>query len=81
MRPDIKTPEAVKAKRIGVTGLGSSGHLALLLMLRKWNIAPEEIQVLQVGASPVMVISLQKRRSRRRSASRPEFFCRRRRRI
>lgn len=60
VRPDIKTPEAVKAKRIGVTGLGSSGHLALLLMLRKWNIAPEEIQVLQVGASPVMVISLQK---------------------
>ena len=29
-------------------------------MLRKWGIAPEEIQVLQVGASPVMVISLQK---------------------
>src|SRR5262245_46244459 len=60
VKPDIKTPEALKAKRIGVTGLGSSGHLALLLMLRKWNIAPEEIQVLQVGASPVMVISLQK---------------------
>ena len=60
VRPDIKTPEAIKAKRIGVTGLGSSGHLALLLMLRKWGIAPEEIQVLQVGASPVMVISLQK---------------------
>lgn len=60
VRPDIKTPEAVKAKRIGVTGLGSSGHLALLLMLRKWGIAPEEVQVLQVGASPVMVISLQK---------------------
>jgi len=60
VRPDIKTPEAIKAKRIGVTGLGFSGHLALLLMLRKWGIAPEEIQVLQVGASPVMVISLQK---------------------
>jgi ABC-type nitrate/sulfonate/bicarbonate transport system substrate-binding protein len=60
VRPDIKTPEAIKAKRIGVTGLGSSGHLALLLMLRKWGIAPEEVQVLQVGASPVMVISLQK---------------------
>ena len=60
VKPDIKTPEAIKAKRIGVTGLGSSGHLALLLMLRKWGIAPEEVQVLQVGASPVMVISLQK---------------------
>jgi NitT/TauT family transport system substrate-binding protein len=60
VRPDIKTPEGIKTKRVGVTGLGSSGHLALLLMLRKWGIAPEEIQVLQVGASPVMLISLQK---------------------
>jgi ABC-type nitrate/sulfonate/bicarbonate transport system substrate-binding protein len=60
VRADIKTPEAVKGKRIGVTGLGSSGHLALLLMLKKWAIQPEEVQVLQVGASPIMVISLQK---------------------
>ena len=29
-------------------------------MLRKWGITPEEVQVLQVGASPVMLISLQK---------------------
>ena len=60
VRPDIKTPEAIKGKRIGVTGLGSSGHLALLLMIKKWGIAPEEVQVLQVGASPIMLISLQK---------------------
>jgi len=60
VRSDIKTPEGVKGKRIGVTGLGSSGHLALLLMLKKWGIAPEEVQVLQVGASPIMLISLQK---------------------
>lgn len=59
-RPDIKTPEGIKGKRIGVTGLGSSGHLALLLMLKKWGISPEEVQVLQVGASPIMLISLQK---------------------
>jgi NitT/TauT family transport system substrate-binding protein len=60
VRPDIKTPEAIKGKKVGVTTLGSSGHLALLLMLRKWGIAPEEVQVIQVGASPIMLISLQK---------------------
>jgi NitT/TauT family transport system substrate-binding protein len=60
VRPEIKTPEGIKGKKIGVTTLGSSGHLALLLMLRKWGISPEEIQVVQVGASPVMLISLQK---------------------
>jgi len=60
VRPDIKTPEGIKGKRIGVTGLGSSGHFALLLMLKKWGIGSEEVQVLQVGASPIMLISLQK---------------------
>ncbi len=60
VKPEIKTPEGIKGKKIGVTTLGSSGHLALLLMLKKWGISPEEIQVIQVGASPVMLISLQK---------------------
>ena len=60
VRPDIKTPEAIRGKRIGVTGLGSSGHLALLLMLKKWSIPAEDVQVLSVGSSPIMLISLQK---------------------
>jgi len=34
VRPDIKTPEGIKGKKIGVTTLGSSGHLARLLILR-----------------------------------------------
>ncbi|HYA29901.1 MAG TPA: ABC transporter substrate-binding protein [Acidobacteriota bacterium] len=60
VRPDIANPAALKGKRIGITTLGSSGHLALLLMLRKWGMAQEDVQVVQVGASPVMLISLQK---------------------
>src|ERR1043166_1525441 len=60
VRQDIKTPEFIRAKRIGVTGLGSSGHLALLLMLKKWNIVPEDVQVISVGSSPIMLISMQK---------------------
>jgi len=60
VKPDLTAPAALKGKRIGITTLGSSGHLALLLMLRKWKMAPEDVQVIQVGASPVMLISLQK---------------------
>jgi ABC-type nitrate/sulfonate/bicarbonate transport system substrate-binding protein len=60
VKPDITTPAALKGKRVGITTLGSSGHLALLLMLRKWNMAPDDVQIVQVGASPVMLISLQK---------------------
>jgi ABC-type nitrate/sulfonate/bicarbonate transport system substrate-binding protein len=60
VRPDIKTPEGIKGKRIGITGFGSSGHVALLLILRKWGMSADEVQVIPVGASPVMLISLQK---------------------
>jgi NitT/TauT family transport system substrate-binding protein len=60
VKSDVTVPAALKGKRIGITTLGSSGHLALLLMLRKWNMAPEDVQIIQVGASPVMFISLQK---------------------
>jgi ABC-type nitrate/sulfonate/bicarbonate transport system substrate-binding protein len=60
VKPEITTPAGLKGKRIGITTLGSSGHLALLLMLRKWNMVPEDVQIIQVGASPVMLISLQK---------------------
>ena len=60
VKPEVTAPAALKGKRIGITTLGSSGHLALLLMLRKWGMAPEDVQIIQVGASPVMLISLQK---------------------
>jgi NitT/TauT family transport system substrate-binding protein len=60
VRPEIKTADALKGKRIGVTGFGSSGHFGLLLMLRKWGKSPDEVQIIPVGASPVMLIALQK---------------------
>jgi ABC-type nitrate/sulfonate/bicarbonate transport system substrate-binding protein len=60
VRADIKTPEAVRGKRIGITGFGSSGHVALLLILRKWGMTADDVQTVPVGASPVMLISLQK---------------------
>ena len=59
-RPDITSPAMLKGKKIGITALGASSHLALLLMLRKWNMAPEDVLILPVGQSPVMLISLQK---------------------
>lgn len=60
VKPDIKTPEQIKGKRVGVTALGSSGHLAMLLMFRKWGLNPEDVTVVQLGASPIMLVNLQK---------------------
>lgn len=59
-RPEIKTPRDLKGKRVGITRFGSAAHLVLQLMLRKWNMTPDDVQILQVGSSPAMMASLDK---------------------
>jgi NitT/TauT family transport system substrate-binding protein len=60
-RPEIKTPEDLRGKRVGVTAFGSNTHSVLLMALKKWAMKPEELVILQVGPSLTMVISLEKR--------------------
>ncbi len=59
-RPEIKTPQELKGKRVGITRFGSAGHLVLQLMLLRWNMRPDDVKTLQVGSSPAMMASLDK---------------------
>ena len=59
-RPEIKNYQDLKGRRIGITQYGSAAHLVLLLMLKKWNMRTDEVQILQVGSSPAMLASLDK---------------------
>lgn len=59
-KPEIKTYQDLRGKRIGITQYGSAAHLVLLLMLKKWNMRPEQVQILQVGSSPALLASLDK---------------------
>jgi NitT/TauT family transport system substrate-binding protein len=61
VRPEIDTPEAIKGKRIAITTFGSSSHAVLTMVLDLWKIRPDELQILQIGSSPTMLISLQKK--------------------
>jgi NitT/TauT family transport system substrate-binding protein len=61
VRPEIDTPEEMKGKKIAITTFGSSSHAVLTMVLDVWKIRPDELQILQVGSSPTMLISLQKR--------------------
>jgi NitT/TauT family transport system substrate-binding protein len=61
VRPEIDTPEALKGKRIAITTFGSSSHAVLTRVLDLWKIRPDELQILQIGSSPTMLISLQKK--------------------
>jgi NitT/TauT family transport system substrate-binding protein len=60
VRPDIKTPAELRGKRVGVTRIGAVSHSVLLMILRRWNMSPTDVQILQVGSSPNMLASLEK---------------------
>ena len=60
VKPDIKTPEDLKGKRVGVTRIGAVSHSVLLMVLQRWNMTSKDIQVMQIGSSPNMLASLDK---------------------
>ncbi len=60
VRPEIKTPADLRGKKIGATRIGAVSHSVLLMMLKRWNINPAEVQVLQLGSSPNMIQALEK---------------------
>jgi len=59
--PEIKTPADLKGKRIGVTRIGAVSHVVLLMMLQRWKMTVNDVQVMQVGSSPNMLVSLDKK--------------------
>ena len=59
-RPEVKSPAELKGKKVGISRFGSASHTVLQLMLRRWDINPSEIRVIQVGSSPAMLTSLDK---------------------
>jgi ABC-type nitrate/sulfonate/bicarbonate transport system substrate-binding protein len=59
--PEIKTPADLKGKRVGVTRIGAVSHVVLQMMLQRWKMSSNDIQVIQVGSSPNMLVSLDKK--------------------
>jgi NitT/TauT family transport system substrate-binding protein len=60
VRPEIKTQGDLKGKKVGVTRIGAVSHSVLLMILRRWNMSPTDVQIMQVGSSPNMLASLDK---------------------
>jgi len=59
--PEIKLPGDLKGKRVGVTRIGAVSHVVLQMMLQRWKMSPNDVQVIQVGSSPNMLVSLDKK--------------------
>ena len=74
VRSDIRTPAELKGKKIGVTRFGSASHWVLQLMLRKWNMRNDDVQILQLGSSPANLASLDNRAIDGAVLTLPTFF-------
>jgi NitT/TauT family transport system substrate-binding protein len=61
-RPDIKKPEDLRGKKIGVTNLGDSPDLVLSLLLEKWSLQRnKDVAVLGIrGGMPELLVSVSK---------------------
>ena len=73
-RSDLKRPEDLRGKKIGITRLGAASHLVLLIMLRGWNMTPNDVQTLQVNSSPAMMAALEKGGIDAAVLTEPTFF-------
>jgi len=59
--PEIKIPADLKGKRVGVTRIGAVSYVVLQMMLQRWKMSVNDVQVMQVGSSPNMLVSLDKK--------------------
>lgn len=73
-RSELKRPEDLRGKKVGVTRLGAASHLVLLIMLRGWNMNPNDVQTIQVGSSPAMMAALEKGGIDAAVLTEPTFF-------
>jgi NitT/TauT family transport system substrate-binding protein len=52
VRPEIKKPEELKGRKVGVTRFGTSDDFLLRYLLGQWGIAPDrEVALIQMGGS------------------------------
>ena len=57
-KPDIKSPEQLKGKRIGVSRIGSNPHYFAVQALRHYGIDSREVSYIQAGGAPETLAAL-----------------------
>jgi NitT/TauT family transport system substrate-binding protein len=57
-KPDIKRPEQLKGKRIGVSRIGSNPHYFAVQALRHYGIDSREVSYIQAGGAPETLAAL-----------------------
>ena len=75
VRPEIKRPEDLKGKTIGVTTFGSLGDFLVRYLAKQRGLNPDkDFALLQIGADPERLISLRQGRIQAATLSHPSFI-------
>lgn len=55
---EIRKPEDLAGKKIGIVGFGGANELAVLLALKEWNMPRSAVTILQAGGAPQRFLGL-----------------------
>jgi NitT/TauT family transport system substrate-binding protein len=57
-RPNIRTPEDLKGKRIAISRFGAASHMRVLNILPRYGLTEKDVTFLQIGDTPARIIAL-----------------------
>ncbi len=73
-RPEIKEPQQLRGKTIGINRFGGSNDTAVLMALKAWKMDPREIKMLQTGGTQSRMAALISKRVDATVQSYPEIY-------
>lgn len=73
-RPEIKEPQQLRGKTIGINRFGGSNDAAVLMAMKAWKIDPKEFTMLQTGGTPARMAALLAKRIDATVLSYPEII-------
>lgn len=55
---EIRKPEELSGKKIGIVGFGGANELAILLALKEWNVPRQAVTILQAGGASQRLVGM-----------------------
>src|ERR1044071_4487032 len=55
---EIRKPEDLSGKKIGIVGFGGANELAVVLALKEWNVPRQSVTIVQAGGAPQRLMAL-----------------------
>ena len=73
-RPEIKDPQQLRGKTIGINRFGGSNDAAVLMAIKAWKIDPGDIKMIQAGSTSARMAAMLSRKIDATVQSYPEIY-------